>query len=70
MDSESFKSKIKVTGKTSADRNRKNDEITVPFKYLSNFWWTPEMPLINCEVDVILTSSKDSVITNSTVAKI
>ena len=70
MDSESFKSKIKITGKTPADRNRKNDEIIVPFKYLSNFWWTPEMPLINCEVDVILTSSKDSVITNSTVAKI
>ena len=22
----------------------------VPLKYLSNFWRTPEMPLINCEI--------------------
>ena len=70
VDSEWFKSKIKRKGKTPADRNRKNAEITVPFKYLSNFWRTLEMPLINCEVSVIVTSSKDSVITKSTVEKI
>ena len=33
---------------------------------LSNFWRTLEMPLINCEVNLILTWSKDCVITNST----
>ena len=38
----------------------------VPLKYLSNFWRTLEMPLINCEVNLILTWSKDCVITNST----
>ena len=27
----------------------------VPLKYLSNFWRTLEMPLINCEVNLILT---------------
>ena len=37
-----------------------------PLKYLSNFWRTLEMPLINCEVNPILTWSKDCVITNST----
>ena len=37
----------------------------MPFKYLSNFWRTLEIPLINCEVNLILTWSKDSVITNS-----
>ena len=26
----------------------------VPLKYLSNFWRTLEMPLINCEVELIL----------------
>ena len=36
-DSESFKSKIKITGKTPADGNMKNVEILVPLKYLSNF---------------------------------
>ena len=64
--SESFKSKIKITGKTPAAGNTKDVEIIVPFKYLSNFWRTLEMPLINCEVNLILTWSKDCVITNST----
>ena len=34
----------------------------VPLKYLSNFWRTLEMPLINCEVNLTLTC----VITDST----
>ena len=38
----------------------------VPLKYLSNFWRTLEMPLINCEVGLILTWSPNCVITNST----
>ena len=38
----------------------------VPLKYLSNFWRMLEMPLINCEVNLIFTWSKDCVITNST----
>ena len=49
-DSESFKSKVKITGKTPAAGNTKDVEIIVPLKYLSNFWRTLEMPLINCEV--------------------
>ena len=36
-DSESFKSKVKITGKTTSDRNTKDVEIIVPLKYLSNF---------------------------------
>ena len=38
----------------------------VPLKYLSNFWRTLEMPLINCEVNLILTWPSTCVITNST----
>ena len=38
----------------------------VPLKYLCNFWRTLEMPLINCEVNLILTWSSTCVITNST----
>ena len=38
----------------------------VPIKYLSKFWRTLEMPLINCEVNLILTLSSTCVITNST----
>ena len=65
-DSDSFKSKVKITGKTPNDGNTKDVEIIVPLKYLSNFWRTLEMPLINCEFNLILTWSKDYVITNST----
>ena len=65
-DSESFKSRIKITGKTPNNGNEKDAEIMVPLKYLSNFWRTLEMPLINCEVNLILTWSSICVITNST----
>ena len=46
-DSKSFKSKIKITGKTPDDGNAKYVEIIVPLKYLSNFWRTLGLPLIN-----------------------
>ena len=36
-DSESFKSKTKITGKTPNNGNEKDVEILVPLKYLSNF---------------------------------
>ena len=65
-DSESFKSKTKIIGKTLDDDNEKNVKIMVPLKYLSNFWRTLEMPLINCEVNLILTWSLTCVITDST----
>ena len=53
--SESFKFKVKITGKTPAAGNEKDVEIMVSLKYLSNFWRTLEMPLINSEVNIILT---------------
>ena len=64
-ESESFKSKIKITGKTPNNGNERDVEIMVPLKYLSNFWRTLEMPLINCEVNLILTWSSTCVITVS-----
>ena len=65
---ESFKFKIKITGKTPAAGNTKDVEIAVPLKYLSNFWRTLEMPLINCEINLILTWSEDCVISSATEA--
>ena len=65
-DSESFKSKIKITGKTPDDGNEKDVEVMVPLKYLSNFWRTLEIPLINCEIKLMLTWSSTCVVTNST----
>ena len=65
-DSEPFKSNVEITGKNPDNGNTKDVEIIVPLQYLSNFWRTHEMLLINCEVNLILTWSKDCVITNST----
>ena len=68
-DFKSFKFKVKITGKIPDNGNTKDIEIIVPLKYLSNFWRTLEMPLINGEVNLILTWSKNCVITNSTGAR-
>ena len=65
-ESESVKYKLKITGKTPDDGNTKDVEIIVLLKYLSNFCRTLGMPLINCEVNLLLTWSKDCVISNST----
>ena len=64
-DSELFKSKIKIKGKTPNDDNVKDVEIMASLKYLSNFWRTLEMPLINCEVYLILTWSATCVVSDS-----
>ena len=53
---DSFNFKTKITGQTNDD-GIINVEIMVPLKYLSNFWRTLEMSLINCEVELILTWS-------------
>ena len=54
---ESFKYKIKITGKTPAAGSTKDVKIAVPLKYLSNIWRTLEMPLINYEICLDLTWS-------------
>ena len=58
---DSFNFKAKITGQTGDD-GTKNVEIMVPLKYLSNFWRTLEMPLINCEVNLILIWSSTCVL--------
>ena len=52
--SKSFKYKQKITDETNDD-DTNNVEIMVPLKYLSNFWRTLEVTLINCEINLILT---------------
>ena len=77
--SELFKYKSSITGKTSNANQengentkqgntkiKKNLEIVVPLKYLSNFWRTLDMPLINCEVSLTLIWSENCVLTDVT----
>ena len=53
--SQSFKYKAAFLGKTADAVNNtyisvKDAKIVFPLKYLSNFWRSLEMPLINCNV--------------------
>ena len=59
---DSFNFIKKITGQTDNDEIIDNVEIMVPLKYLSNFWRTLEMPLINCEVILVMTWSANCVI--------
>ena len=56
--SSSFKYKLSFIGDTDADgtANRKKEgvKITIPLKYLSNFWRSLKIPLINCKVEFSL----------------
>ena len=76
--SESFKYKTSITGSTynvdgdddyyDANKVRKKEsEVVIPLKHLSNFWRSLNMPLINCEVELILTWSKNCVLADMTI---
>ena len=57
----SFKCKAKLLENTvadGADEILKNATIAVSLKYLSNFWRSLEMPLINCKVELKLNWTK------------
>ena len=49
-----LKLRKKITCRTGND-STKNAKTRLPLKYLSNFWRTLQMPLINCEIILILT---------------
>ena len=67
-ESDSLNLKLKIIGTTNDDGDIENVEIMIPLKYLSNFWRTLEMPLINCEVELILTWSENCVIISTNIA--
>ena len=49
-------------GKTSEESDSlMNAKLVFPLKYLSNFWRNSNIPLINCEVELIITWSKSCV---------
>ena len=51
-----FKNKQKLAGQTD-NKETKGVETMVPLKYLRNFWRAFEMPLIDFEINLILTWS-------------
>ena len=66
--SESFKYKANIVGKTPENNDSlTNVKLVIPLKYLSNFWGSLNIPLLNCEVELILTWSKKCVLSDMTV---
>ena len=63
----SFKLKQQIIGETR-NGGFKDVEIIVPLKYLSNFWRTLEMPLINCDISLQLKWSKNCILVAGTAA--
>ena len=54
--------------KYDANKVGKNEtEVAIPLKHLSNFWKSLNIPLINCEVELILTWSKNCVLADMAV---
>ena len=65
--SESFKYKTSILGKTPQNNDSlTNAEVVIPLKHLSNFWKNLNIPLINCEVELILTWFKNCVLADMT----
>ena len=64
-DSKSFDYKPSIRGKLESNNVEKDDvKIVMALKYLSNFWRTLDIPLINCEVPWTLTWSKNCLLTS------
>ena len=67
--SQSFKNKAAPVGKTANAVNDTNSsvkkkKVVVPLKYLSNFWRSLEMPLINCKIHLELSWIKDCILSS------
>ena len=59
----SFKYKASIIGNTDNNGRKNGAEKAVPLKYLSNFWRSSEMPLINCKVELSLNWTKNCIVT-------
>ena len=62
-DTTSLVYKSKLISRTD-DNNVNNVKLVVPLKYISNFFRSLEMPLVNCKIDLELTWHKDCMISS------
>ena len=58
-----FKYKASIIGNIENNGTKNGVKIAVPLKYLSNFWRSLEMPLINCKVELSLNWIENCVLT-------
>ena len=57
-----YKANFIEDGVTQSNLTKNNIKIVVPLKYLSNFWKSLNVPLINCKIELILTWLKNCVV--------
>ena len=62
----SFKYKASIIGDRGHDGTKNKVKIALPLKYLSNFWRSLEMPLINCKVELSLKWYEKCLLTTAT----
>ena len=62
--SKSFDYETNITGRLEGNNTEEEVEIVVPLKHLSNFRKTLDIPLINCEINLILTWPENCVVTS------
>ena len=61
-DSKSFGYKTNITWRLEGNDTEKEVAIVVPWKHLSNVWRTLDIPLFNCEINLILIWSENCVV--------
>ena len=63
----SFKNKGNLIGNTETNGTKKRVKIAIPLKYLSNFWRSLEIPLINCKIELSLKWIENCVLTSAAI---
>ena len=63
----SFKYKASIIGNTETNGTKKGVKLAVALKYLSNFWRSLEMSLINCKVELSLKWIENCVLTSAAI---
>ena len=66
-DALSFKCIANLIANTYADGTKEGVKIAAPVKYLSNFWRSLEIPLINCKVELSLKWIENCVLTSAAI---
>ena len=61
--SKHFKYQKKIIGSTIDNANRLFAEVVVPLRYISNFWRSLDLPLINCEIEFDLLWARNFITT-------
>ena len=57
-----FEYKTQIVGSTPNDNNTLTADVVVPLKYLSNLWKFLDLLLINCEIELDLSWSKECIV--------